>query len=185
MHAPHTGAAFATIANATTQDVDAAVAAARRCFESDWSATSNVGQRSAGLQRVADALEGQLEDFAKVNQHDTHLHPGSCTSHTMHRIPSFCVSSETRMPNNNSYLWVQVETADCGKPIVEARADIQMCVDVLRYYAELAPTHLAEQPLDSVDADYAGSIVKEARGVVLGRLIADNNQLSVCAGRLV
>jgi len=123
VHAPHTGAAFATIANATTQDVDTAVAAARRCFESDWSATSNVGQRSAGLQRVADALEGQLEDFAKV------------------------------------------ETADCGKPIVEARADIQMCVDVLRYYAELAPTHLAEQPLDSVDADYAGSIVKEARGV--------------------
>ena len=74
--------------------------------------------------------------------------------------------------NNNSYLRMQVETADCGKPIVEARADIQMCVDVLRYYAELAPTHLAEQPLESVDADYAGSIVKEARGVVLYRLIA-------------
>ena len=35
-----------------------------------------------------------------------------------------------------------LETLDCGKPIVESEADIDFCVDILRYVTTLSPPPL-------------------------------------------
>jgi acyl-CoA reductase-like NAD-dependent aldehyde dehydrogenase len=51
---PPDGKQLATIGNASTADVDAAVAAARRCYEtSEWSAASSVGIRAQALMTLA------------------------------------------------------------------------------------------------------------------------------------
>ena len=62
--APATGAAIATIAEAGPEQIQQAMAAASRAFDT-WSRTTP-GERSALLLKLADHLEAQAEDFARL-----------------------------------------------------------------------------------------------------------------------
>ena len=53
---PRDGEQIAAIANASASDVDSAVAAARRCFESGWGDASNLVERTAILKALAAAI---------------------------------------------------------------------------------------------------------------------------------
>ena len=61
---PRTGALIADIAEASTAQVDHAVAAARKAFEK-WSRTTPA-ERSAALLRIADRVEAEAEGFAAL-----------------------------------------------------------------------------------------------------------------------
>ncbi|NGM44183.1 gamma-aminobutyraldehyde dehydrogenase [Rhodobacter sp. SGA-6-6] len=61
---PRTGALIVDIPEASTAQVDRAVAAARKAFDS-WSRTTP-GERSAALLRIADRIEAEAEDFAAL-----------------------------------------------------------------------------------------------------------------------
>ncbi|HWI21921.1 MAG TPA: gamma-aminobutyraldehyde dehydrogenase [Baekduia sp.] len=61
---PATGQAIGTAALSAGEDVDRAVAAARRAFEG-WARTPP-GERAAALLRLADALDAKAEDFARA-----------------------------------------------------------------------------------------------------------------------
>lgn len=65
---PATGAVYAQCPAGTAGDVDAAVAAARGAFPA-WSALP-AAERSAWMNRLADALETRLEDFAAAESRD-------------------------------------------------------------------------------------------------------------------
>lgn len=66
MIAPSTGAVFARIAIATAEDVNIAVAAARRAFDDgSWSDLA-VERRVEVLLRAADILEGQIDEIAEI-----------------------------------------------------------------------------------------------------------------------
>ncbi|MET7434302.1 NAD-dependent succinate-semialdehyde dehydrogenase [Streptomyces flaveolus] len=56
-------------------------------------------------------------------------------------------------------------TAEMGKPISEAEAEIDKCAATCAYYAEHAPAQLADRPVDSDAAESA--VVYEPLGVVL------------------
>jgi aldehyde dehydrogenase (NAD+) len=56
--------AFAVISLGSSADVDKAVSAAKRAFES-WSVTSRE-QRVAALERLADVYEARMQDMAKA-----------------------------------------------------------------------------------------------------------------------
>jgi len=59
-----------------------------------------------------------------------------------------------------------IESMDCGKPINESRADIQMCADAIRYYAELAPKFFGDTDLPVPDDEFGSLLMKEPEGVV-------------------
>ncbi|MDA3922177.1 MAG: gamma-aminobutyraldehyde dehydrogenase [Salinisphaera sp.] len=61
---PFSGARIADIAEASADQVDAAVAAARTAFVS-WSRVTP-GERSAALLRLADAIEARADDFVRL-----------------------------------------------------------------------------------------------------------------------
>jgi aldehyde dehydrogenase (NAD+) len=61
--------------------------------------------------------------------------------------------------------FAQVEASDCGKPITESRADIDMCISVFEYYADMAPRKLAPETLDTQEEGYEAQIIKEPVGV--------------------
>ena len=65
---PATATAFAQVARGDGADVDAAVAAAQRAFPA-WSALPN-SERARWLEKLADALEADLEDFAHAESRD-------------------------------------------------------------------------------------------------------------------
>ncbi len=65
---PATGEVLAKCAEATKEDVDAAVAAATEAFKT-WKKTS-IQERSSYLLKIADALEAKLEHFAQVETYD-------------------------------------------------------------------------------------------------------------------
>jgi aminomuconate-semialdehyde/2-hydroxymuconate-6-semialdehyde dehydrogenase len=65
---PATAKPFAEAARGSADDVELAVAAARRAFPA-WSALPN-SERSRWLERLADALESRLEDFAHAESRD-------------------------------------------------------------------------------------------------------------------
>ena len=65
---PARGDAFAVVADGDARDVDAAVAAAGRAFPG-WSALPN-DQRARWLEKLADALEARLDDFAHAEARD-------------------------------------------------------------------------------------------------------------------
>lgn len=65
---PATGRAFAEVANGNAADVDAAVEAAQAAFPA-WSSLPN-SERSRWLEKLADALEARLEDFAHAESRD-------------------------------------------------------------------------------------------------------------------
>eukprot|EP00729_Bicosta_minor_P010548 gene10548-3429_t len=69
---PRTGLQFAQIAEASVDDVDAAIAAARACFddhESAWRKTA-VEERAAMLNVMADSLEARKGEFATLETLD-------------------------------------------------------------------------------------------------------------------
>ena len=65
---PATGEVVAQVAAGNAQDVDSAVAAARRAF-GGWSTMANM-ERARWLEKLADALEARLEDFARAESLD-------------------------------------------------------------------------------------------------------------------
>ena len=68
VHDPATGRPFAQVARGNAADVDAAVAAAATAFPT-WSALPN-SQRARWLERLADALEARIEEFARAESQD-------------------------------------------------------------------------------------------------------------------
>eukprot|EP00908_Phaeocystis_cordata_P025756 Transcript_8235.p1 GENE.Transcript_8235~~Transcript_8235.p1 ORF type:complete len:504 (+),score=208.49 Transcript_8235:80-1591(+) len=60
----------------------------------------------------------------------------------------------------------QLETLDCGKPIVESRVDIETCAALFDYYAELAPGVLLDEPLAVPDDAFASRVVPHPVGLV-------------------
>jgi aminomuconate-semialdehyde/2-hydroxymuconate-6-semialdehyde dehydrogenase len=65
---PATGQPFAEVAAGNAQDVASAVAAAQGAFPA-WSGLPN-SERSRWLEKLADALEGRLDDFAHAESRD-------------------------------------------------------------------------------------------------------------------
>jgi aminomuconate-semialdehyde/2-hydroxymuconate-6-semialdehyde dehydrogenase len=65
---PATGHAFAQVADGDAADVDAAVAAATRAFPA-WSSLP-ASERARWLEKLADALEARLDDFAHAESRD-------------------------------------------------------------------------------------------------------------------
>ncbi len=65
---PAQGTAFAQVARGDAADVEAAVAAAEAAFPA-WAALPNT-ERAHWLERLADALEARLEDFARAEARD-------------------------------------------------------------------------------------------------------------------
>ncbi len=65
---PATGKSFAQVADGSTGDVEAAVAAAAGAFPA-WSSLPN-DERARWLERLADALEARLDDFAHAEARD-------------------------------------------------------------------------------------------------------------------
>jgi aminomuconate-semialdehyde/2-hydroxymuconate-6-semialdehyde dehydrogenase len=65
---PATGPAFAEVASGDMQDVETAISAAERAYPA-WSALPNF-ERARWLEKLADALEAGLEDFAHAESRD-------------------------------------------------------------------------------------------------------------------
>ena len=65
---PAMGKPFAEVARGDASDVDAAIAAAQHAFPG-WSALPN-SERARWLEKLADALEARLEDFAHAESRD-------------------------------------------------------------------------------------------------------------------
>lgn len=65
---PATAKAFAQVADGDAQDIEAAVAAAERAFPA-WSALPN-SERARWLEKLADAVEARLDDFAHAESRD-------------------------------------------------------------------------------------------------------------------
>ncbi|NWE72453.1 aldehyde dehydrogenase family protein, partial [Pseudomonas gingeri] len=66
---PATGQAFQQIAAGTEEDVDHAVRAARRAFDSGWSQTTGA-ERAQWLEALADELEGSQQALAELEVRD-------------------------------------------------------------------------------------------------------------------
>jgi betaine-aldehyde dehydrogenase len=67
---PFDASVLATVAEATGDDVDAAVGAARRAFDGDWRRSPAMA-RGALLHRVADLLQRDRETIARIESLDT------------------------------------------------------------------------------------------------------------------
>lgn len=124
--APHDGKVLDSIANATEEDVNRAVASARSCFDSgSWSDTP-VDERAEVLRKISTAL----------------------------REPRFLKTLS------------KIESLDCGKPLVESAADIEMCADLFDFYADVLPDYFKDERLPAQEEGYQSSIVKEPAGVI-------------------
>jgi NAD-dependent aldehyde dehydrogenases len=66
---PYTGDEIATIPDATTADVDAAVTAARTAFENGWRQTPGV-ERARLLHRLADLIDGAADELGRLETED-------------------------------------------------------------------------------------------------------------------
>ena len=62
--------------------------------------------------------------------------------------------------------FAHLESLDCGKPVTEAEGDIQCCVDLLHYYADIAPTVITTEALAVPDAHFSSAVHHAALGVV-------------------
>jgi betaine-aldehyde dehydrogenase len=68
---PAAGERIATVADATAEDAERAVAAARAAFRrGDWSRITP-GERAAALDKLADLLEERADEFARVESRNT------------------------------------------------------------------------------------------------------------------
>ena len=66
---PANGETWATIVDATTQDVDAAVKAARAAFDGEWGKTSPA-KRARLLNKLADVIESRAAEMARIEVRD-------------------------------------------------------------------------------------------------------------------
>jgi betaine-aldehyde dehydrogenase len=68
---PATGTPIAEVTNASREDVDCAVQAAKRAFyDGRWS-KKTPGERSKAIWKLADLLEERSEEFARVESQNT------------------------------------------------------------------------------------------------------------------
>ena len=67
---PYTGEPWARVADGTPEDVDLAVAAARRAFDGEWGAATGF-QRAAVMRRCADALDANADRLARLEVNDS------------------------------------------------------------------------------------------------------------------
>ena len=65
LHDPSTGAVIGSVASATTDDLDRAVAAARRALEGEWSRL-RPAERERRIHRLADLIEAHGEELAQI-----------------------------------------------------------------------------------------------------------------------
>ncbi|GAA3812746.1 NAD-dependent succinate-semialdehyde dehydrogenase [Streptomyces chiangmaiensis] len=79
------------------------------------------------------------------------------------RVPLLQRLSDVLRQNKDAY--AQLITAEMGKPIGQAEAEIEKCAVTCEYYAEHAPAQLADRPVDSDATESA--VVYEPLGVVL------------------
>jgi (Z)-2-((N-methylformamido)methylene)-5-hydroxybutyrolactone dehydrogenase len=66
---PYTGRAWATVAQAETEDVDKAIAAAKEAFESNWSRVNGY-ERGRLMLKLADLLQGDAERMGRMESTD-------------------------------------------------------------------------------------------------------------------
>ena len=66
---PYTGEEWTTIPGAADSDVDAAIEAARGCFETTWRKTSGL-ERAKLMNRLADLIEAEADHFALLESTD-------------------------------------------------------------------------------------------------------------------
>ncbi|MFG6195585.1 aldehyde dehydrogenase family protein [Nonomuraea sp. JJY05] len=71
IHSPADGSLVATVAEGTAADTEAAIAAARRAFDSGPWTTTPARERGALLYKVADLLERDRHTFARAESGDT------------------------------------------------------------------------------------------------------------------
>uniref|UniRef100_A0A7S1NJ85 Aldehyde dehydrogenase domain-containing protein n=1 Tax=Eutreptiella gymnastica TaxID=73025 RepID=A0A7S1NJ85_9EUGL len=122
--APRDGQVFAAVANASKDDVDKAVKAAKECFSNPEWRDLAPSHRSAMLRSIGDQLKERSEEFAVL------------------------------------------ESLDCGKPISEARADMDFCAGVFHYYANLVLDAIEREPLHVGDPKFASIVHKGPIGPV-------------------
>jgi acyl-CoA reductase-like NAD-dependent aldehyde dehydrogenase len=119
---PATGELLATVPSASAADVDRAVAAARRTFDSGtWSGSVAPRERARVMHRMADLVRDRIDELATL------------------------------------------EVRDCGKPIADARADIEEVAFLLEYYAGWATKIMGDIP--PLGPGAMSLVVKEPVGV--------------------
>ncbi|MCQ9156118.1 aldehyde dehydrogenase family protein [Acidomonas methanolica] len=134
---PANGAFLTRIPNGTAADVDRAVEAATKAFQT-WRRTTPA-ERSIALLRIADLLETEAERFAAL------------------------------------------ESLDVGKPIREARLDVQSAIDHFRYFAGVIRSHSDEASM--LDEQTMSLTLSEPIGVV-GQVIPWNFPLLMAAWKI-
>jgi len=107
---PATGEVIATFANHTDAELQEALAIAHSLFLSDWSRGPRQ-RRLELLSRVADVLDGRLEELAGIL------------------------------------------TEEMGKRITEARAEVRLSAEILRFYAKNGAAFLAPEQIRSPAGD--------------------------------
>jgi len=135
---PTTGETLAAVAAGTAEDIDRAVAAAWDAYDEVYSGFSTA-QRQSMLDGIADAVESNKEEFARL------------------------------------------ESLDNGKPLTEARIDMDLVVDHFRYFAGIARAHEGVT-VDTDDSRHVQTL-QEPYGVV-GQIIPWNFPLLMAAWKL-
>ncbi len=135
---PTTGETLAEVAAGQAEDIDRAVEAAWDAYDEVYSGYSTA-KRQAMLEGIADAVESNKEEFARL------------------------------------------ESLDNGKPITEARIDMDLVVDHFRYFAGIARAHEG-RTVDTDDSRHVQTL-QEPYGVV-GQIIPWNFPLLMAAWKL-
>ena len=133
---PATEQVLASVPRAGAEDVDAAVARAVAAYPA-WRAVAP-GDRAAMMRRLADAIEGELDDLAVL------------------------------------------EARNAGKPIGDARGEMEMVVETFRYYAG-APERLLGQTIPV--AGGVNMTFREPLGVV-GLIVPWNFPLAIASWKV-
>src|SRR5919202_6010300 len=105
------------------------------------------------LQSINPATEEVLETFQEFSptQIDDTLQQ-AYDAQRQWRTTSFgeragCLQATARVLRAQKSRWAELLTAEMGKPIVEAEAEIEKCAWNCDYYAEHAATFLADEPV--------------------------------------
>lgn len=140
---PATEEVIHAIPSATAEDVDRAVAAARRAFDGDGWPKLDARSRARYLRAIAAGIRKRLDELARL------------------------------------------EVVDNGKPLAEARGDIEDSAGCFDYYAGLAE-ELAAAPAEEImvsDDRFTSKAVREPLGVV-GAIIPWNYPLLMAAWKV-
>jgi len=133
---PATEEVLAEVAAGDAADVDAAVAAAKACFESTAWRDLSARKRGRLLFKAADLLEARLEEFSRL------------------------------------------ETAQNGKTLFEAKIELTMTVNTLRYYAGWADKIVGDTL--PVEGPFLAYTLREPIGVV-GAIVPWNFPLNIAS----